>query len=385
MSKTICLDISVLNDKDKTGVGVYTYELVKSLLKFDKEDNFISKGEKFHFILFGFATLKTYEYLKNIEFKNYPNVELKIYKMPARAFRRAFLLWQKINWPKIESFVGPVDIFHSFNWNLPPVKNTKLVATIFDMTPFLFPDFHQPKTIQLDKVRLNRIKQNADLVLTISENSKNDFLKFAPEKKVEVIYPGVRLDFRAKIKNEEVKKVLDKYGLKKGYILSVGTLEPRKNIRNLIKAYLLTGVKEKLILVGNWGWEKSDLKQLIEKNKDKIITTGFLEDQDLIYLYLGAICLIYPSLYEGFGIPVLEAMSLGIPVITSGNSSLTEVGGSAVLYIDPQDSNSIKKALIEIVNKKKLRDDLIKKGLKQANKFSWETSAKKLISLYQQL
>src|SRR5690242_8574057 len=157
--KTICLDISVLNEKQKTGIGVYTYELIKSFLEINRDDKII---------LFGISTLQTYSFLKNIEFKNYPNVELKIYKMPAKFFRTSFLLWQKLNWPTIEKFVGAVDIFHSFNWNLPPQKKGKVVATVFDMTSLLFPSLHLEKTTQLDRIRLKRIKKFADLVITIS-------------------------------------------------------------------------------------------------------------------------------------------------------------------------------------------------------------------------
>lgn len=363
--KTICLDISVLNDKNKTGVGVYTFELIKSLLKINKTDKFI---------LFGISTFQTYEYLKNLEFTKYPNVEFKILKLPAKLFRTAFLLWQKLNLPNIENLVGQMDVFHSFNWNLPPVKNAKLVATVFDMTPILFPKLHLGKTVQLDKIRLERIKQNADLVITISENSKKDFLQFAPGKKVEVIYPGVASQFKTKTKRG-----------KSEYILSVGTIEPRKNIKGLINTYLASGIKEKLILVGNWGWQNSDLKELIEKNKDQIILTGFVSDEDLKVLYEGASFFVYPSFYEGFGIPILEAMNLGIPVIASNNSSIPEVGGDAVFYINPQKENSLKNALIELSGNKKLKESLSKKGIIQAKKFSFEKSAKKLNSLYQLL
>ena len=375
MSKIICLDISVLNDKNKTGVGVYTYELIKALLKINKRDKFI---------LFGFATFKTFNFLKNLEFRNYPNVEMKIYKMPAKLFRRLFLFWQKIDWPNIEKLVGPIDIFHSFNWNLPPVKNSKMVATVFDMTPNLTPNYHQKKTIQLDNVRLNRIRNKADLVITISENSKKDFLKFAQGKRTEVIYPGVSDIFMQKITAAKSKKVLKKYDLEKGYILAVGTLEPRKNIRYLIKAYLKSNLAEKLVLVGNWGWEKSDLLENIKSNKDKIILTGFIPDEDLVYLYHGALCLVYPSLYEGFGIPILEAMSCGVSVISSNTSSLPEVGLDAVIYIDPSDIDSLVSAL-RIIKDPQLRTSLIKKGLQQAKKFSWEKSANKLNQLYQML
>lgn len=360
--KTIGIDISVLNDRQRSGIGVYTYGLIKTLLSENTEDKFI---------LFGFATYSTFDYLKNIEFNKYPNVELKIYKMPAKFFRTFFLLWQKLNWPPIENLIGPVDIFHSFNWYLPPQKSGKVVATVFDMTPLIFPKYHLQKTIQLDRIRLNRIRERADLVITISQNSKKDFLKFSPKSLVEVIYPGVGEQFKG-----ERGKGKDRY------ILSVGTLEPRKNIKNLITAYLKSKISEKLVLAGNWGWEDSGLGDLIKTNSEKIILIGYVPDKDLPYLYNQALCLVYPSFYEGFGIPVLEAQASGCPVITSFVSSLPEAGGKAAVYVDPNSTEDIIRAIKQI---KKMRKKLIKKGYENIKRFSWKKSAKKLNFLYQQL
>lgn len=371
----ICLDISVLNDKQRTGIAVYTYNLIDALLKINKKDKFV---------LFGIATFDTYNYLKNLDFKKYLNVEMKIYRMPARVFRWAFLIWQWFNRPAIESFVGKVDIFHSFNWYLPPQRMGKVVATVFDMTVMLFPDSHQTKTIQLEKLRINRIKSYADLVITISQNSKIDFLKSAPLKKTAVIYPALPEQFKEKKGKGKGEGVLEKYNLKPGYVLAVGTLQPRKNIRSLIEAYLKSNLKEKLVLAGSFGWESSDLYELIKKHQEKIVTTGYVLDEDLPHFYKQALCLVYPSFYEGFGMPVLEALSLRTPVICSNTSSLPEAGGEAVLYIDPNSIDDIANALIRI-KQKELRIKLVNKGLKQSKKFSWMESAKKLNSLYQRL
>lgn len=358
----IGIDISVLNDKQKTGIGVYTYELIKALLEVNQEDQFV---------LFGISTFETRNYLKNIEYKKYPNVRLAIYSIPAKAFRTTFLLWQTLNWPTIEKLIGPVDIFHNFNWYFPPQGKGKRVATVFDMTPILYPEWHQEKTVQLDRLRLKRIKENADLVVTISQNSKKDFLQFAPQARVEVVYPASSLQFKPASNS--------------GYILSVGTLEPRKNLVTLIKAYLESGLKNKLVLAGGAGWGSSEIFELAKKYPDKIEIRGFIKDEDLPDLYHGAVCLVYPSFYEGFGIPVLEALASGVPVICSNTSSLPEAGGDAPLYIDPNSKDSLKKALIKVVTDESLRKKMIAKGLKQAKKFSWEKSAGKLNQLYQQL
>lgn len=360
----IGLDISVLNDKQKTGIAVYTYNLIDNLLKIDRSNKFI---------LFGIATLDTFEYLKSLPFKNYLNVEMKIYKMPSKLFRTAFLTWQKINWPSIEFFTGQVDIFLSFNWFMPPQTGGKSIGVVYDLTPILYHKLHQPKTTQLEKVRLERLSK-ADLIISISENTKKDFLKLWPDSKVEVIYPGVSEKF-----------TLGKYDLKSEYFLSVSTLEPRKNLVNLINAYIKSNSSKKLVLVGGIGWKSQEILTLIEKNKDKIKHLGFVSDEELNSLYKYAFCFIYPSYYEGFGIPVLEALSCGIPVICANTSSLPEVGGDAVIYIDPNNLEEMTNAIIKIEKDISLRKELSKKGLMQAKKFSWEKSAKKLISLYQNL
>lgn len=369
----IGIDISVLNDSQKSGVGVYTYQLIDALLQINSQDQFI---------LFGLSPFAAFENLNNLPFKKYPNVKMRLYKMPARLFRVIFLIWQKINWPPIEYFIGEVDFFHSFNWYFPPQKKGIKVATIFDMTPFLFPKFHQEKTVQLETIRFKRIKKDADLVITISENSKKDFLRFAPKKKVEVVYPAVSEKFKMQNNEFKIKKVLKKYNIKRGYFLSVGSLEPRKNIQKLVEAFITGNFDNQLVIVGSEGWKNESVINLIKKNDHNIVITGYVPEEDLPVLYNQALCLVYPSFYEGFGIPVLEAMSSGTAVICSKISSLTEVGGEAVLYIDPKDNESIRKAMIKISKDSRLRKDLIKQGRVQAEKFSWKKSAGKLNNLY---
>jgi glycosyltransferase involved in cell wall biosynthesis len=366
----IALDISVLNDKNRTGIGVYTYNLIDQLLKLDKEDEFI---------LFGIANLETFSYLNNIEFKKYPNVKLKIYKLPAKLFSKTFIIWQKLNFPNIERFVGPVDIFHSFNWFTPPQKYGKSVATVFDLTSLLFPEFHHHNTTVLDKTRFNFIKKHTDLVLAISENTKKDFLKYSPKSQVEVIYPGVSEKFSPKPRED--LKILQKFNLKPGYILSVATLEPRKNILVLLKAFEKSTLENELVLVGGEGWKSKELIKLASLNP-KIKLIGFVSEIDLPAIYRQALFLAYPSLYEGFGMPVLEGVSSGTPVITSNISSLPEVGGKAVLYVNPENEEDIKSKLITLTADENLRRQLRKKGLLQAKKFNWEVSAKKLIKIY---
>ncbi len=373
---TIGLDISVLNDKNRTGIGVYVFNLIEHLIKVDNTDRFI---------LFALSPLATYDYMTNLKFNDYQHVRLKIFKMPAKFFRSAFVIWQKINWPPIEMFTEKVDIFHSFNWFLPPQVSGKSVATVFDITSIAQPNWHQQRTTQLDSLRFQRISKYADLVLTISQNSKRDFLNYFSNSRVDVIYPGSSSIFSRKINKEKMGTILRKYNLDPGYILSVGTLEPRKNLTSLIKAYLKVNLSMPLVLVGAKGWKNQEIIDRIKKQSTKIRLVGFIPDEELAILYKGALCLVYPSFYEGFGIPILESMKCGTPVISSNTSSLTEVGGDAVLYIDPYDQRTTEEALVKIVGDSKLRTSLVSKGRKQAQKFSWTKSANKLISLYHSL
>lgn len=372
----IGIDISVLNDEKRTGIAVYVYELIKALLSLNKKDTFI---------LFAFTPLATYKYIKNLEFKKYPNVKMKIFKMPSKVFRRVFLLWQKIDFPPVDLLIGKVDVFHSFNWYLPPLKNGKIVATVFDLTSIIYPKWHHDKTTELDKIRFERISKYADQVITISENTKKDFQKISLHPKIEVIYPAASDTFKKNISNINLKKILNKYSLKAGYFLSVATMEPRKNIVNLIKAFNLSKVNKKLVLIGGSGWKNKQVLKLISKNKKNITNLGFVTSGDLPYLYKGATALIYPSFYEGFGIPVLEAMSIGINVITSNNSSLPEVGGEGGYYINPRNIKDISNAIKKISKDKSLSEKLKRKGFIQAKKFSWQKSARSLNNLYQEI
>lgn len=368
----IGLDISVLHG-EKTGIGFYVHDLISKL---------IESNRKNEFLLFGVVSFKEFNFLKR--YQKYPNVRFRIIKIPTRTLGRFFLYWQKIGWPKIEMLTKDIDIFHSFNWYLPPQKKGKVVATIFDLTPIIYPELHKENTIQLERLRLKRVIKFADLVITISEHTKKDFLKLSPHKKIEVIYPAVSKEFSPK-KNSQDKKILEKYNLKDGYILSVATLEPRKNVELLIKAYLKSGLPQSLVLVGGKGWKNEKLLKLVKKFPNRIKITGYILDNERPAFYRQALFLVYPSLYEGFGIPVLEAMSCGTPVITSNNSSLPEVGGDAVLYIDAKNIDQLAEKLRAVASNQKLRRDLKRKSIIQSKKFSWDRSVKKLLSVYSEL
>ncbi len=211
-----------------------------------------------------------------------------------------------------------------------------------------YPEVFPKRTIRTQTNRLYWVKKEVDLVIADSKATKNDLVELLgfDEKKIKVIYLGVSDSWKEKPVNiNKLKVIKKKYKIKGEYILSVGTLEPRKNIKSVIKAFNeLKKSNLKLVLVGKLGWG-GDIKKITEKIDSGVVVTGFIPDEDLAPLYQGAHCFVYPSLYEGFGLPVLEAMASGTPVITSNVSSLLEIAGEAALLVDPKKTSEITKAL----------------------------------------
>jgi glycosyltransferase involved in cell wall biosynthesis len=234
----------------------------------------------------------------------------------------------------------------------------------------------------------------ADKVITISESSRREILKNYPEAKgkTEVILPAVDTKYFYRRGTYEIKKIKNKYNLPKNYILFTSTLEPRKNVHGLVEAYCLLpeSIRKKfaLVLVGGRGWQDEIIRKTIDKalsNGANIIQPGYVVDEDLPTVYSGADLFVFPSFYEGFGIPPLEAMACGVPVIASDNSSLPEVVGEAAIKIKAEDTAGITKAMIKVLSDPHLASSLRQRGLIQARKFTWEESADKLYKVFKGL
>jgi glycosyltransferase involved in cell wall biosynthesis len=383
-----------------TGVATYTENLITNLLKIDKENEYV----------FFYSSLR----------QNLPNnlkqslslrgkssilskacrsaVNLKSFCFPPIILE---LLWNRLHVIPIETFTGKLDIFHSSDWLEPPSKCPK-VTTIHDLAIFKYPEVFMPRgghdIIENQKRKLEWVKKEARIIIAVSESTKKDIVEILkiPEGKIKVVYEGadsayniqssfVPLDGTTADKHatkgtEETKK---KYNINGKYLLAVGTLEPRKNIKRVIEAYNLLLSQDSdlsLVIVGKMGWG-SEIEN-IKNQKSKIKFLGYVPKEDLVCLYQGAEVFVYPSLYEGFGLPVLEAMASGCPVVTSSVSSLPEVVNDAGILVDPNNIDDIalgiKKALAE-------REILIKKGLTQAAKFSWGKTAKETLEIYKEL
>jgi len=268
-------------------------------------------------------------------------------------------------------------------------RKTKIIITIHDLAFKYFPQhFPWRDRLKLDFFTDTAIKR-ADKIIAVSEATKKDILKFYPKtkkEKIKVIYHGVdKESFSKKFILEKSRKVLQKYSIKKDYLLYVGALQPRKNLETLVEAFEVLKKngdrKTQLVLVGAPAWKAEKILEKIEKSKFKqdIILTGKVSFEELPIIYQKAQMFIFPSLYEGFGIPILEAWASQIPVIVADNSSLAEIGREGVLQFKTSDVGGLLKKINILLKRDTIRKDLIKKGTKRLKGFSWEKCAKETL------
>lgn len=318
------------------GVGVYTKNLAKALLKEPGLD-----------LKFFYSSLRS-------PFRgDLPNV--RSFLLPPTLFE---VLFNRIRNVNIERFLGPIDIFHSSDWVQPPSR-AKKVTTYHDVIALKYPYWSLPKIVAVQKRRLKLVEQEVDMVIVVSQITKKDLVEVSsiPEDKIVVIYEGVGSEFKPQDQSK-VKDFRKRYNLPQKFVLAIGGIGDRRNLK---------AVKE----------ASKDYNLVISGE-----TIPLLSEDELPLLYSSAQLLLYPSFYEGFGLPIVESMACGIPVITSNVSSMPEVGGEAALYIDPYDVSDIKDKLKMVMEDSKLRENLIKKGFNQAMKFSWEKAAKETIGVY---
>jgi glycosyltransferase involved in cell wall biosynthesis len=263
------------------------------------------------------------------------------------------------------------------------------VVTIHDMTLYITPRFHRLKKLVLDRTLLPHVARRAAGIITVSNSARDDIVRYlrVPREKVRVVMNAVSPVFRPVTDPAHLTSVLTRYGINVPYVLYVGTIEPRKNIARLVQAFARlkrSGLPHKLVLVGQPGWHFQPIYAEIERQgiSRDVVLTGYVPEQALPALYSGAECMAFPSLYEGFGMPVLEAMACGTPVVTSHSSSLAEVAGDAALLVDPHSVEQIADALAHIHDDPQLAGDLVTRGLERASRFTWENAARATLDLY---
>ena len=293
-------------------------------------------------------------------------------------------LWEHLVLPFIVNR-GGFDLFHTPDHILPllPIKCRKVI-TVHDLSFVNHPELFTAGKRSYKQLMTPLSLKRADRIIAVSQNTKNDIVKLykTDPGKVTVVYNGVGEEFCEVESKDVLSEARKKYELPDKYILFVGTIEPRKNIINLIKAYKKSGTDLILAIVGKKGWmSDSIIKEITSDNR--ILWLDTVGSKDLPALYSMADLFVYPSLYEGFGLPVLEAMACGTPVITSNVSSLPEVAGDAAVLVDPDNADAIACAIKNILKNEELRKSLISKGPEQARKFSWKKCAKETLKVYE--
>ncbi|NIM91039.1 MAG: glycosyltransferase [Candidatus Aminicenantes bacterium] len=319
------------------------------------------------------------------------NLELvnKYTRIKSNVLRKAVFLPFSIRNLKMDLFHGVDHIGLPFLYRS---KTCQYVVTIHDLITRIYPRSFPIKQRLIQNTLLPLILSKAERIIVDSRSTENDVQKFYSQQveKVRVIYPGVESLFYPR-SQKEVERVLDKYQLDFKYYFFLGTLEPRKNIVRLIEAFIKLkrkrNVEHRLVISGRKGWLYKEIMEKIKHSpfSQDIIFTDFVDDQDLPYLFSGAEMFLYPSLYEGFGLPVLEAMACGTPVIASNLSSLPEITGEAGILVDPMNIEEIALAMEELSEDRKLQEELRKKGLERAKLFSWEKAAQETKELYQEM
>lgn len=298
------------------------------------------------------------------------------------------LLWQQLVFPRLLRS-NRVDLLHSLHYSVPLYSSTPYVVTFHDMTFFLFPELHQRYRRLYFNMMMRGSARGARKIIAVSENTRQDIIRIfdvAPERVV-TIHSGISSDFRKVTDTGEIEYVRSKYGLPSKYVLSVGLIEPRKNLSTLIRAFGRLDENDtahSLVVVGDKGWMYEgvfDLAQQLERSK-RIIFTGYVPRKDLAAIYSSADLFVYPSLYEGFGLPVLEAMACGTPVITSNLSALPEIAGDSAVLVSPRNEAEITEAILRVLSDRALHAELSSKGLQHSRLFSWDATAQKTIAVY---
>ncbi|MEK7160387.1 MAG: glycosyltransferase family 1 protein [Patescibacteria group bacterium] len=396
----IGIDIRCLMSHIRTGVGEYAYELLSAIFKIDKENQYY---------LFYNSHTDVAEHTPLWKQQN--NIHYVATKWPNKLFNASIKI---LGLPKLDKLIsrnGPLDYFFSPNYNFTALsKNVKHILTIHDLSFKFYPHFFSLKQ-RLWHWAVNPKKQcrQADAILTLSENTKRDIVDYyqIPPEKIKVMGGGVSKIFNhphvipTKVEeslssglrdpsaalgmtNTDIRK---KYNLPNRFILFLSTVEPRKNITGLIEAFELAysslPIPHSLVIAGNAGWNDKKIytKALSSSLRNNIEFIGYVEAKDKPALYSMSELFVYPSFYEGFGFPVLEAMACGAPVITSNLSSLPEIAENAAYLVNPNRPAEISQAIIKMLTDENLRKHFKKMGLEQAKKFSWESAAKKFLQL----
>jgi len=296
-------------------------------------------------------------------------------------------LINKIFKPAINLVVPKTDVFHASNQVHAIPRGVKLTGTVYDMTCLLMPQFHTPANVRAESRHYERVFKRADGLIAISQSAKDDAVRLLDldPRNISVVYPGIPDRYFDAVPGD----IRTKYGLQKPFALFVGTIEPRKNVDTLLDAWLQLPISlresHELVFVGPIGWATNATVNRLRSGIQGVRVLGYVPEQDLPAVTSAATVFAYPSLYEGFGFPVAQAMAAGIPVITSNISSMPEVAGEGGMLVDPHSANEVSEALKFLLTSPSRRQQLGENGRKLASRFTWKNSAEQSAEFFQRL
>jgi glycosyltransferase involved in cell wall biosynthesis/ubiquinone/menaquinone biosynthesis C-methylase UbiE len=372
----IAIDVS-LAVGESAGVGSYTRGLLEGLAAIDPDNEYIL----YSYLDFPQSPQPT--------FPQQPNFSLQMLQLEGEHWER---MWSRSDLPP-KAALDPVHVLHSPFFNAPKEHHGALVATIHDVSFLLQPQFHtEANRLHCLQGTLNAALY-ADRIIAVSLQTKKDLIDYfsIPEERIRVIYEAPRRIYSPERNVEVIRSVLERLGIFHNFILFVGSLEPRKNLRTLLQAYATYVTRhageELLVVAGGKGWLSDDLSQVAAERgiAERVKFLGYVQEVDLRVLYSTAKLFVYPSIYEGFGLPPLEAMACGAPVIASNTSALPEVVGDAALLVDPYNGEALHQAMERVLCDRDLRARMRQQSLARATRFSWEQTAEQTLGLYEEV
>lgn len=352
---------------NRSGIGVYTYELAKRM---QNQDDLEFYGNLFNFLGRNDNTASLAEL---------PMPVRQCGLFPYGVYRR---IWHTIPIRYESLFRGGADLTMFFDYIVPPRTERKAVTTFHDMTHLRFPEMMKKSNRRRLERDIRYSAERSEKVVTISEFSKREIMELlgVPEDKLEIVPPAPSLGGQT----ADFEVCPTEFGVKKPYLLYVGTIEPRKNLVRLINAFARLkreqNIPHQLVLAGGKGWANEEIYQAASPVED-VVFTGYLSDGEKYALYQNAAAFVFPSLYEGFGIPPLEAMAFGCPVVCADAASLPEIVGDAAELVSPLDEISIAQGIWNVLSNSARREELVGRGYEQAKKYTWTASAEKLMKI----
>ena len=360
-----------------TGVGHYTFELARALA-------LLAPTDQFELVAPGPFPGSIIEDIR----RNCPD-NLRTVNVEASSIGRR--RWWAVGLP-LYLRRASLDLFHGTNYEVPLWSKRRSVLTIHDLSILLHADKHKADLARRARRRLPVMARSASMIITATEFVRREICEHLHVRadRVTVTPYAPRVGFQA-VSAEQANQTKQRLGIENEFILFVGTVEPRKNLLTLVRAFeqilRQTSRRPQLVVVGAEGWLMEELFAFIKQSSigDRLLLTGYLDDDDLRALYSSCTVFVYPSIYEGFGLPPLEAMACGAPVIASNIATFQETLGSAAQLIEPSDVEALARSIVEILDDEDRRRALSRRGLEQAAKFSWERTAQLTLDVYREV